>query len=166
MPVNLREFDSLGVFSIDQTTIIDKDKNAKELNSLEIKNSFYADSKSVKYILRGANSGSLQLDDVGTLINIENNTINFITGQIIAVNPNGTLFAKKLESAVFCNGSGAVSISSTLETTIKDDIPEGETWDVVPLGSVNNFTYNTTRAGTTSNIKWIAMTDVVSIAWS
>ena len=40
MPVNLREFDSLGGFSIDQTTIIDKDKNAKELNSLEIKNSF------------------------------------------------------------------------------------------------------------------------------
>ena len=108
----------------------------------------------------------MQLDDVGTLINIENNTINFITGQIIAVNPNGTLFAKKLESAVFCNGSGAVSISSTLETTIKDDITEGETWDVVTLGSVNNFTYNTTRAGTTSNIKWIAMTDVVSIAWS
>lgn len=165
MPVNLREFDSLGGFSIDQTTIVDKDKNAKEFNSLEIKNSFFSDSNATKYILRGANSGSLQLDDVGTLIGIENSTINFITGHIIAVNELGTLLTKKIESAVFCNGAGTVSVMSSLETTIKDDIPEGETWNVVPLGSVNNFTYNTTRAGTTSTIKWIAMTEVVSISW-
>ena len=40
MATNLKEFESLGGFSIGETSIIDKDKNAKDINTLEVKNSF------------------------------------------------------------------------------------------------------------------------------
>ena len=54
----------------------------------------------------------------------------------------------------------------TESTIIKDDVPTGETWSVVPVGASNRFSYSTTRAGTTSTIKWVSYTQVVSIAWS
>ena len=37
---------------------------------------------------------------------------------------------------------------------------------IVPVGASNRFSYTTTRAGTTSTIKWVSYTQVVSIAWS
>ena len=40
MPVSNKTFDSVGGFSIDKTTIVDNEKNAKDLNTLQIKNSF------------------------------------------------------------------------------------------------------------------------------
>ncbi len=49
---------------------------------------------------------------------------------------------------------------------IKDDIPAGQTWSIVPLGALNRFSYSTTRAGTTNVIKWIVSTQVISIAWA
>ena len=36
-------------------------------------------------------------------------------------------------------------------TIIKDDIPE--TWEIEPFGGTNQFSYSTTRTGTTQNIK-------------
>ena len=53
-----------------------------------------------------------------------------------------------------------------MTTIIKDDIPDGQTWSIDPLGGTNNFSYNTVRAGTTNTIKWIAHTKVVSIDWT
>ena len=52
-----------------------------------------------------------------------------------------------------------------MTTVIKDDIPDGQTWDITPLGALNKFSYTTVRAGTTNVIKWAASTEVVSIAW-
>jgi hypothetical protein len=54
-----------------------------------------------------------------------------------------------------------------METTIKDSIPEGESWTVTPFdtGSADRFSYSTIRAGTTNEIKWIASVQVVSIDW-
>ena len=74
MAINLKEFESLGGFSIGETSVIDKDKNAQDLNSIEMKNSFYSDSKTTNYILRGVNTATLQLDTVWTSITIDNNT--------------------------------------------------------------------------------------------
>jgi len=99
MASNLKEFDSLGGFSIDQVSVIDMDRNAKDLNTLEIKNSFYSDSKTIQYILRGINTATLQLDDVGTTIPLEDSTINFITGHFLAVNPSGVVYTGKIESS-------------------------------------------------------------------
>ena len=50
MATNLSNFDSLGGFSVGETTHIDKDHNAMSLNSIEMKNLFYGDSKTVNYI--------------------------------------------------------------------------------------------------------------------
>ena len=80
MATNLEKFESLGGFSVDQTVHIDEEHNAMSLNSIEMKNQFYTDSKTTNYILRGLNTSTLQLDDVGTSITIDNNTMNFITG--------------------------------------------------------------------------------------
>ena len=93
MPVNLEKFDSTGGFSIDKTTVVDELRNAKDLNTLEIKNSEYTDSKTTRYILRGLNTAVLALDPVGTQIPIDNSTLNFVTGHIIGVNPQGVVYS-------------------------------------------------------------------------
>ena len=159
------KLDSAGGFSIGKTTVVDELRNAKDLNSLEIKNSEYTDSRNAHFILRGLNTAILQLDQVGTQITIENNTVNFITGHIMASNPQGVVYCEKIESTVFCDAVGTVTVLSSMNTVIKDDIPTGQTWSVVPLGSSNRFSYSTTRAGTTNVIKWIASTQVVSVDW-
>ena len=166
MAINLKEFESLGGFSIGETSIIDKDKNAKDINTLEVKNSFFTDSKKVNYILRGVNTATLQLDNVGTQITIDSNTVNFVTGHFLGVNPAGVVFTGKIESAVYCNAVGATSVLSSLLTIIKDDIPVSESWTIVPFTATNRFSYSTVRTGTVQTIKWAVSTEVISIAWS
>ena len=115
--------------------------------------------------MRGVNTSVLQLDDVGTQIPIKSNTINFITANTMASNPQGTVYVAKLETALFCDASGATTVLSSMRTVIKDDIPDGQTWSIDPLGATNLFSYSTLRAGTTNTIKWAASTEVVSIDW-
>lgn len=165
MATELEKFDSTGGFSIDKTTVVDELRNAKDINSLEVKNSFYSDSSTTNYILRGLNTAVLQLDNVGTQIPIPINTLNFITGHVVAVNPTGVVYAAKIESCAFSDAANLVSVLSSMTTVIKDDIPAGQTWDIVPLGSAGRFSYSTTRAGTTNVIKWVVSTQVISIAW-
>ena len=153
-----KNFDSVGGFSVSDKTLINETFDVQNANSLEIKNSFYADSNTSNYILRGINTGILQLDNVGTQIPLRNSTVSFVTGHILGVNPAGT--------AVFCNGVGTTTILSSMLTIIKDDIPEGETWEIEPFGGTNQFSYSTTRAGTTQNIKWAVSTQVISIDWA
>ena len=108
MATSLEKFDSVGGFSIDKTIVIDEDRNAKDINTLELKNSFYTDSKVSHYILRGLNTAVLQIDDVGSQIPLDINTLNYITGHAIAVNQSGTVYSEKIESAVLCDNSGLV----------------------------------------------------------
>ena len=55
-----------------------------------------------------------------------------------------------------------------MTTTVKDSVPTGQTWTINPFvsGASNTFSYNTTRAGTTRTIKWVAYVKVVSIDWT
>lgn len=166
MATNLKQFDSLGGFSVNETTVVDENKNIKDANTLELKNRFYSDSTITHYILRGSNTATLQLDDVGTNITLDNSTINFITGNFLGVNPSGVVYSGKIESTVLCNAIGNVTTLSSLETIIKEDIPTSESWEIVPFMATNRFSYATTRSGTTQLIKWIVSTQVVSIAWA
>jgi hypothetical protein len=166
MATNLKEFDSLGGFSVGQVPVIDEDRNAKDFNTLEIKNRFYGDSKITNYVLRGLNTATLQLDDVGTAIPLENSTVNFITGHFLAVNPAGTVYTGKIETSVFCNSNGSVNVQSSMLTIIKDDTPVGESWAIDTFSSTNRFSYNVIRTGTTELIKWVVSTQVVSISWA
>ena len=166
MATNLKKFESLGGFSVDETVHIDEEHNAMSLNSIEMKNQFYSDSKTTNYILRGVNTATLQLDNVGTQITIDSNTVNFVTGHFLGVNPSGVVFTGKIESAVYCNAVGATSVLSSLLTIIKDDIPVSESWTIVPFTATNRFSYSTVRTGTVQTIKWAVSTEVISIAWS
>ncbi len=166
MATNLKKFESLGGFSVGETVHVDELHNAKEFNSIEMKNSFYTDSKTTNYILRGVNTSTLALDDVGTSITIDNNTMNFITGHFIAVNPSGVVYTGKIESAVYCSGVGAVSELSNMLTIIKHDVPVNESWDISSFTSTNRFSYSTVRTGTVQTIKWAVSTEVISIAWA
>lgn len=169
MANNLKTLDSVGGFSVGNTTLVNEAKDIKNANSLEVKNSFYQDSSTSYYILRGLNTSTLSLDDVGSQIILPSNTINFITANIVAVNnTGGGHLSSKLESAVSVNSVGAVQELSSMTTIIKDSIPEGETWTIEPFdsGAANRYSYSTVRAGTTTTIKWIVYVKVVSIAWS
>ena len=166
MATNLEKFESLGGFSVDQTVHIDEEHNAMSLNSIEMKNQFYTDSKTTNYILRGLNTATLQLDDVGTSITIDNNTMNFITGHFIGVNPSGVVYTGKIESAVYCSGAGAVSELSNMLTIFKHDVRTNESWEISSFTATNRFSYSTVRTGTVETIKWAVSTEVISIAWA
>ena len=109
MASNLKTLDSLGGFSVGNTTMFNEKKDIKNANSLEVKNSFYQDSSSSYYILRGLNTSVLSLDDVGSQIELPSNTINFITANIVAVNDTGGgHLSSKIESAVSVSSVGVV----------------------------------------------------------
>ena len=166
MATNLEKFESLGGFSVGETVHVDELHNAKEFNSIEMKNSFHTDSKTVNYILRGVNTATLQLDDVGTQITVESNTVNFITGHFLGVNPSGVVYSGKIESAVYCDGAGATTVLSSMLTIIKHDVPTNESWTIEPFTATNRFSYSTVRTGTVETIKWAVSTEVISIAWA
>jgi hypothetical protein len=169
MSINLEKFDSVGGFSVDKTVVADENLNVKNINTFELKNSEFADSVRTNYIIRGVNTAILSLDTTGSQIIIPNQTINFITAHIIGTNTfGGGHYSLKIESTVTCNEIGDVQLLSSLTTIIKDSVPSGQTWSVVPFdtGSTNRFSYSTTRAGTTDTIKWIAAVDVISILWT
>ena len=166
MATNLNKFESLGGFSVDETVHIDEEHNAMSLNSIEMKNQFFSDSKTTNYILRGVNTATLELDNVGTQITIDNNTVNFVTGHFLGVNPSGVVYSGKIESAVYCDGSGATTTLSSMLTIIKHDVPTNESWTIEPFTATNRFSYSTVRTGTVETIKWAVSTEVISIAWA
>ena len=165
MATQLEKFDSTGGFSIGKTVVVDELRNGLDFNSLEIKNSEYADSNTRRFILRGQNTAVLALDPQGTQIAIASSTMSFITGHVIGVNPTGVVYSAKIESVAYADASGNVSVLSSMTTVIKDDVPSGQTWSIAPIGSLNRFSYSTTRAGTTNNIKWVVCTQVIAIEW-
>jgi hypothetical protein len=169
MASNLQTLDSFGGFSVGNTTLVNDKKDIKNANSLEIRNSFYQDSSTSYYVLRGTNTSILSLDDVGSQILLPSNTINFITANIVAVNDTGGgSLSSKIESAVSVGSAGAVQELSSMTTIIKDSIPEGQSWTIEPFdgGAANRYSYSTVRAGTTINIKWVVYVKVVSITWT
>jgi hypothetical protein len=169
MASNLKTLDSVGGFSVGNTELINNNKDIKNANSLEVKNSFYQDSSTSYYILRGLNTSILSLDDVGSQIFLPSNTLNFITANVIAVNDTGGgHLSSKIESSVSVSSTGSVLELSSMTTIIKDSIPEGQTWTIEPFdtGSANRYSYSTVRAGTTTTIKWIVYVKVVSITWT
>ncbi len=169
MASNLKTLDSVGGFSVGNTELINNKKDIKNANSLEVKNSFYQDSSTSYYILRGLNTSILSLDDVGSQIVLPSNTLNFITANVIAVNDTGGgHLSSKIESSVSVSSTGSVLELSSMTTIIKDSIPEGQTWTIEPFdtGSANRYSYSTVRAGTTTIIKWIVYVKVVSITWT
>ena len=168
MPEILRTYDSVGGFSVDRTTLINEKKDVTNVNSFEVKNSFYSDSSTNHYILRGINTSVLSTDDVNSTIPVPSNSINFVETYIVGVNDNASgNICTKLDSVLKVANDGVVSELSTMTTIVKDDIPAGQTWTVNPFigGSNNTFSYNTSREGTTRTIKWVAYVKVVSIDW-
>lgn len=169
MAVNLKTFDSVGGFSVDNTTLVNDTRDVQNVNSLEVKNSFYQDSKTTHYILRGINSAILSTDNVTSTIVLDANTLNFVEASIIGINDNGSaVISTKLESAVQCSLNGTVTELSTMTTTIKDSIPAGQAWTVSPFtgGAAFRYSYETTRSGTTRTVKWVAYVKIVSIEWT
>lgn len=168
MANEIKKFDSVGGFSVDRTEVLDQQKNAKNLNTLQIKNTFFQDATKTNYILRGTDGNVLATNNVGGSIVLSSSTINFITAHIVAVNSSGGgSYSVKIESAVDCNAVGNVTVLSSLTTIIKDSIPVGQTWTIVPYdsGADNRFSYDAGRQGTSDTIKWTASVEVISISW-
>lgn len=171
MAEQLKTFDSLGGFSVGDTTLVNKDKNIVNANSIEVKNRFFSDASTSHYILRGSTTAVLSVDNVGGQIPVPSSTINFVTGHIIGVNNLGTgHLSQKLESVVSVSSTGIVSELSNLQTIIKSSVPAGETWNVelFDTGANNRLSYSVQKQGGTAGqtIRWVAYVQVISIAWT
>lgn len=171
MAQQLKSFDSLGGFSVDNNTIVTENSDLTNVNTLEIKNSVFTDASTTNYILRGSTTTTLALDNINTLISIGSNTINFVTAHIIGVNNTGLgHFSKKIESVLEVASNGSVQELSNLQTIIKDSIPDGETWtaELFDTGAANRFSYSVSKSGGApgQTVKWLAYVQVVSIDWT
>jgi hypothetical protein len=169
MASTLKGFDSTGGLSVDTTIVVDQDKNFKNINSLEIKNSFFDQARTTNYVLTGQDTSILAINNVLGSIILRENSLNFINTHVAAVNSTGVgVLTMKLESAVSCDNLGAVSELSTMRTTIREGVPTGENWDInlYTGGAAFNFSYTTTKAGTGAVVKWFASVQVVSIDWT
>lgn len=171
MAEQLQTFDSLGGFSVANSTVVTEDRDIVNVNTLQVKNSFFGDAASTNYILRGSTTTTLSLDNIGTLITIPSNTVNFITAHIIGVNSTGLgHFSKKIESVVQVANNGSVQELSNFQTIIKDSIPQGETWtaEFFDTGAANRFSYSVSKSGGSpgQTVKWLAYVQVVSIDWT
>jgi hypothetical protein len=171
MAQQLQTFDSLGGFSVENTTLITDTKDLTNINSLEVKNSLFGDSTSTSYILRGNTTAVLALDNVGTQITLPSSSINFITAHIVGVNDTGGgHLSQKIESVVSVASNGAVQELSNLITTIKDSIPSGEVWtiELFDTGAANRFSYSVSKSGGSpgQTVKWLGYIQVISIDWT
>jgi len=171
MAQQLKTFDSLGGFSVENTTLITDTKDLINVNTLEVKNSVFGDATSKSYILRGNTTAVLSLDNVNSQITLNSNTINFITAHIIGVNDTGNgHLSQKIESVVSVSSTGSVLELSNLVTIIKDSVPSGETWSaqLFDTGAANRFSYSVSKTGGApgQTVKWLAYVQVVSIDWT
>jgi hypothetical protein len=171
MAQQLKTFDSLGGFSVENTTLITDTKDLTNVNTLEVKNSVFGDATSTSYILRGNTTAVLSLDNVGTQITLPSSSINFITAHIVGVNDTGAgHLSQKIESVVSVASNGAVQELSNLITIIKDSVPSGETWTVelFDTGAANRFSYSVSKSGgaPAQTVKWLGYVQVVSIDWT
>lgn len=168
MATTIQSVNSEGGFGVNQTRLVTDTLDLTNINSFELKNSNFGDVNKKEYILRGLNTSVLTVDGISP-IQLDSNTINFITGNIIAVNPSGTgVYSVKLENVVKCDGSGDVSTLSSLTSIVRDAVPDGQSWSVIPYdtGTPNVFSYSTVRSGTTLTIKWIAQVSIIAVAWA
>tara|TARA_Y100000022_G_C13077407_1_gene296196 strand:- start:67 stop:573 length:507 start_codon:yes stop_codon:yes gene_type:complete len=163
---NLKQYDSVGGFSVSQTTVFDEERNAKNVSSIELKSDIPNTSRT-DYVLTSVNDGFLSFAD-SSRITLPSKSINFITAHVIGFNSAGTgaQLSEKIESTVLVTAAGDVQHQSSLRTIIKDSIPETESWSIEPYdaGLANSWTYQTSRVGT-STIKWYGYISVVSGNW-
>lgn len=171
MAQQLKTFDSLGGFSVQNTTLITDKKDLTNINTLQVKNSVFGDATSTSYILRGSTTAVLALDNTGTQITLPSNTINFITAHIVGVNNTGAgHLSEKIESVVSVASNGTVQELSNLITIVKDSVPTGEVWNVelFDSGAANRFSYSVSKSGgsPSQTVKWLGHVQVVSITWA
>jgi hypothetical protein len=171
MSQQLKNFDSLGGFSVQNTELITSTKDITNANTLQVKNSNYSDASSTHYILRGNSGSVLSLDSSGTQITIPSDTLSFVTAHVLASNATGGGYLSlKIESTVKVETNGNVTEISNLRTVIKDSVPSVETWTITPFdsGANNRFSYFVRKEGGTAgeSIKWLAYVQVVSIDWT
>ncbi|MAH08677.1 MAG: hypothetical protein CL961_03315 [Euryarchaeota archaeon] len=163
---NLKQYDSVGGFSVSQTPIFDETRNAKNINSLELKSDISNTSRT-DYVVTAVNDGFLSFSDASR-IQLPSKSVNFITANVIALNTAGTgaQLSEKIESTVLVTAAGDVQHLSSLRTIIKDSIPETESWSISPFdaGLANAWTYQTSRVGT-STVRWYGYVSVVSGNW-
>lgn len=168
MATTIKTFNSSGGFGINQTPLITETLDVINVNTLELQNTNFVDASSKKYILKGISTTILSLDNLSSSIPITSSTINFITAHIIGVNSDGSgHLSLKNETAISCDSSGVISVLSSLDTIIKDSIPSGQSWSIIPYSTVSNqFSFSTTRTGTSDAIKWFAYVEVVKVIWT
>jgi len=169
MPVNTKTFNSEGGFGVKQTTIISDNYELKNVNSFELQNVNYTDIKKSEFILRALNTAILSKSSTeNSYLILPSNTINFITANVVAVGQGGTgVYSVKLETTVKCASNGDVSTLGSLTTVVRDDVPLNQTWSIVNYdqGNSNEFSFDVQANGATGVVKWIAHTQIVSVAW-
>jgi len=169
MAVTLKKFDSLGGYSVSNEVVITEEKDLQNVNTLQIKNNNFSDITKTNYILKGIGSQILELDNTAGKIILPSETINFITIHIVGLKADASaVYSTKLETTVTCDNTGNVSTLTSFITVIRDDVPDTETWTILPYdsGSVGEYSVIANVSGTTDSVKWVAAVEVLQSLWA
>lgn len=168
MAINTKTFNSLGGFSVGDKTIVTDSFDVSNVNSLELKNTYFSNDAFKKdYILKGSGTSVLSINSSNDYVDIAPNTISFVTATIVGVNETGSgYYATKIETILSSNVSGDISIVNNLSTILKDSVDLSESWSVSPyVPSNQKFSYNTFVSGSSVAVKWICHLQVVNVSW-
>ena len=78
-------------------------------------------------------------------------------------------YAVKVESAVLSNSSNTLTLAATSKSVVKDNVPPGHSWDIVPVANDStksltftpSFTSNTSVELRSSGIRWSGKVEIV-----
>jgi hypothetical protein len=174
MPLNTDIFRSEGGFGVGSKTIVSDQFDIKNANSLEVKNSEFANCSRTDFVLRAITSAaspsqitSKLLSSTSTIV-LPNGSVNFITSHIVGTNSNGSgYYAVKIENIVAVDAIGGVDTVGSLITTLKDSIPSGEGWtvSVYDTGNAGQYSYTVNQGVAPGNITWVAHAQVITVDW-
>ena len=177
MPV--KNFSSIGGFSVGQTEIINTAFELKNVSAIHMVSDNFADASHDKYLMKrvtDAANNTLQLTLDGTTALSTNSAalaadrVSFIKARVFGqeTTNNSYVYATKFDVIVNTANDGTPSVASSYENIITDNPPGQENWSVTPdaflIGAAPFFTFEVKSVTTNSTVKWIGILDITVVS--
>ena len=177
MPV--KNFSSIGGFSVGQTEIINTAFELKNVSAIHMVSDNFADATHDKYLMKrvtDAANNTLQLTLDGTTALSTNSAalaadrVSFIKARVFGqeTTNNSSVYATKYDVIVNTANDGTPSITAQYENIIKNSPPGQEDWSVTPdafqIGNDPYFTFEVKSVTTNSIVKWIVILDITVVS--
>ena len=168
MPV--KNFSSIGGYSVDATEVMDTDRALKNISAMHMVSNHFVDANKDIFILKrqtDAANNTMQLSLDGTTPLTTNtpplaaDSVSFASGTIFGqeTSNNTYVYAAKFDLVITTTVGGLPTVASERKIIVRNNPPGQETWNVVPvaiqIGGLPFFTFQVSSVTTSSTVKWV-----------